>query len=236
MTSICLNYAINKQYQGLFCVLCTLLCLATHWKIFMCTTIIENTVVKRCIKCQLYLLTSRAESFSRSSARPQTSGIPRSVIVRTGTCHWSVADPKKQSFNHYAHYFKLHFLLPRLLWYEVDNNSGALLINIKQHSLEFLHNINTSGIHAFEKIRYVSFDHIIYVWSWGGYLSVLGKLLVSSSRWNTVPVNLVALRQISYPQLAMRSNGLKTGNLTSLSRPNYMHWSRKDWARDEWRK
>jgi hypothetical protein len=35
----------------------------------------------------------------------------------------------------------------------------------------------------------------------------------------TIPVNLVALRQISYPQLEMRSNGLKTGNLTSLSRP-----------------
>jgi len=51
---------------------------------------------------------------------------------------------------------------------------------------------------------------------------------------STVPVNLVALRQISYPQLAMRSNGLKTGNLTSLSRPKYMHCSRKEWARDEW--
>jgi len=53
---------------------------------------------------------------------------------------------------------------------------------------------------------------------------------------STVPVNLVALRQISYPQLAMRSNGLKTGSLTSLSRPNYMNCSRKDWARDKWRK
>jgi hypothetical protein len=51
-----------------------------------------------------------------------------------------------------------------------------------------------------------------------------------------VPVNLVALRQISYPQLAMRSNGLKTGNLTSLSRSNYMHCSRRDWAREEWNK
>jgi hypothetical protein len=53
---------------------------------------------------------------------------------------------------------------------------------------------------------------------------------------STGPVNLVALRQISYSQLAMRSNGLKTGNFTSLSRPNYMHCNRKQWVRDEGRK
>jgi len=69
-----------------------------------------------------------------------------------------------------------------------------------------------------------------------------GICLCQASLWflpvdgSTVSVNLVALRQISYPQLAMRSNGLKTGNLTSLSRPNYMHCRRENWARDEWRK
>jgi len=87
-----------------------------------------------------------------------------------------------------------------------------------------------------KKVRHVSFDHIIYVWSWGGYLSVPDKLCFLPADGSAVPVKLVALRQMSYPQLAMRSNGLKTGNLTSLSRPNYMHCSLKYWARDEWRK
>jgi hypothetical protein len=58
---------------------------------------------------------------------------------------------RKQSLKHYAHYFKIHFLLPRLLWNEVDKNSWVVLININQHSLEFLHNINRSAIHVFEK-------------------------------------------------------------------------------------
>lgn len=59
--------------------------------------------------------------------------------------------PRKQTLNHYALYFKIHFVLPRLLSYEVDNNSRVLLIDIKNHSLEFLLNINNCEIHAFEK-------------------------------------------------------------------------------------
>ena len=42
------------------------------------------------------LLTSRAEFFLRISARPQNSGIPKSVTVRTGTFHWSVVDPENK--------------------------------------------------------------------------------------------------------------------------------------------
>lgn len=95
--------------------------------------------------------------------------------------------PRKQSLNLYVQCFKIYFLLSRLLWYKGDNNSGLLLINTKHHSLEFLHNIHECDIHVFENIRYVSFDHIIFVWSWGGYLSVPGKLLVSSRRWKHGP-------------------------------------------------
>jgi hypothetical protein len=96
-------------------------------------------------------------------------------------------------------------------------------------TLLYITRINKYEIYAFEK-KFVTFPlNTLFMFEVGVGICLCQSnfcfLPVDGSR---VPVNFVALRKISYPQIAMRSNGLKTGKLTLLSRPKYMHCSRKN--------